>query len=392
MAKQTKRLDALTVKALSTPGRYSDGDNLYLAIGKNGSKRWAFIYMLDGRQREGGLGSAATVTLAHARAKAHEWRSMISKGINPIDAKRAAGGARIAPAAVKTFGDAVEALIAAKGAAWRSHKYRKQWQSTLISHAPSLLDLPVADVDAAHIISALGRVWSRAPETASRLRGRIESVLSFAAANRWRAGDNPAIWRGHLEHVFPPRSARPHHRAMAYAAVPKFVASLVSKDSLPALALQFVILTATRTSEALHAEWTEIDVEARVWTIPPSRMKAGKEHRIPLSDRAIEILADLAAVRSGPFVFPGQRTGRPLSRPRGVALANAEGVSVHGFRSTFRDWVGEETDFPREVAEAALAHSVGNAVETAYRRGDALEKRRALMQAWADFCTGRSDR
>jgi integrase len=240
-------------------------------------------------------------------------------------------------------------------------------------------------------ISVLQPVWAKTPETASRLRGRIEAVLDYAKAHGWRSGENPAAWRGHLALILPKRGklSRGHHAAMPYAEVPAFVGKLRAKETMPSLALQFLILTAARSGEVLGARWDEIDLEAKVWTVPAARMKAGVAHRVPLSEAARQVVASLAAIRTGDLVFAGQRRGGQLSNG-GVALLVPIGATIHGFRSAFRDWCGNETSYPREIAEGALAHAAGDATEQAYRRGDALEKRRALMEAWAQFCDPKS--
>jgi integrase len=283
------------------------------------------------------------------------------------------------------------ALLAAKAPEWRNAKHRAQWAMTLRTYAAPLWPVPVAEVDTAAVLSALQPVWQAKPETASRLRGRIEAVLDFAKAHGQREGENPARWRGHLDKLLPKRGklTRGHHAAMAYREIPAFMARLRERDAIAALALEFTILTAARTGEALGAQWREVDFEAKVWTVPAPRMKAGREHRVLLSGQAMEILKKLAGAKTGEFIFPGQRLERPLSS---MALAmvlrrlKMEGVTTHGFRSAFRDWCGEETSFPREIAEAALAHVTKDKTEAAYRRGDALQKRRALMEAWASYC------
>jgi integrase len=386
MARQPKRLTARTVATLRKPGRHADGGNLYLTISKTGagvSRRWTFLYSLAGKQREAGFGSAAVVTLAEAREKAAGYRSMLAKGIDPLDAKKAD---QEAAAARKTFGQCADELIISKRREWRSEIHAGQWRTTIDDYCGPILDKPVDAIDTQAVLGVLQSVWGRIPETASRLRGRIEAVLDYAKAHDWRSGENPAAWRGHLALILPKRGnlTRGHHAAMDYRDVPEFVAKLHEHETIPATALEFLILTAARSGEVLGATWDEIDIDARVWVIPASRMKAGREHRVPLSARAMAILDRMASIRTGDLVFPGQRRRRPLS---GAAMgALVTGATVHGFRSSFRDWAGEETSFPREIAEQALAHATGGAVEQAYRRGDALEKRRGLMEAWANYC------
>jgi len=339
-----------------------------------------------------GLGGVANVTLAQARDKADDARKLVAAGVNPIEARRDASKAKIAK---PTFEKVAEELIAAKSSSWRNAKHRDQWKQTLGQYAAPLRDMPVDEIDTAAVLAVLKPLWARAPETASRLRGRIEAVLSAAKAHGLRSGENPAAWRGHLENLLPRRQklSRAHLPAMPYDAIPELISRLREGDrSIPSFALEFVILTAARSGEVLGARWSEIDLEARVWTIPAGRMKAGREHRVPLSARVMALLAGLAEVRHSDLVFPGQRRGKPYND--GALLhtlkqLGTDGATVHGFRSSFRDWTGEETSIPREIAEQALAHVTGSAVEQAYRRGDALEKRRALMDAWAAFCEPR---
>jgi integrase len=386
MARQLKRLTARTVATMKKPGRHADGGNLYLTISKTGagvSPRWTFLYSLAGKQREAGFGPAAAVTLAEAREKAAGYRSMLAKGIDPLDAKKAD---QEAAAARKTFGQCADELIKSKRREWRSEIHAAQWRTTINDYCGPILDKPVDTIDTAAVLSILQPVWNRIPETASRLRGRIEAVLDYGKANGLRSGENPAAWRGHLALILPKRQklSRGHHQAMPYPDIPEFLGKLRDTESIHALALEFLVLTAARSGEVLSATWDEIDLDAQVWVIPASRMKAGREHRVPLSARAMAILDRMASIRTGDLVFPGQRRRRPLS---GAAMgALVTGATVHGFRSSFRDWAGEETSFPREIAEQALAHAAGDATERAYRRGDALEKRRGLMEAWANYC------
>jgi integrase len=269
---------------------------------------------------------------------------------------------------------------------WRSEIHAVQWRTTIDDYCGPILDLPVDAIDTQAVLGVLQPVWGRIPETASRLRGRIEAVLNYAKASGLRSGENPAAWRGHLALILPKRQKlfRGHHAAMPYGDLPEFIAKLRDTESIHALALEFLVLTAARSGEVLGAAWDEIDLDAQVWIIPASRMKAGREHRVPLSARALAILERMAEIRTGKLVFPGQRRGRPLSKSALSRLI--PGATIHGFRSSFRDWAGEETSFPREIAEQALAHAAGDATERAYRRGDALEKRRGLMDAWASFC------
>jgi integrase len=338
------------------------------------------------------------VTLADARDQASAARKLSKAGVSPVAEKRAA---KKAAAPKPTFGEIANALIKSKESEWRSAIHRAQWRQTLETYAKPLWSMPVDKIDTAAVLNVLNRhvsepgmkpLWQRAPETASRLRGRIEMVLNAAKAQGLRSGENPAAWKGHLDHILPKRTAlsRGRHAAMPYPDVPAFVARLRETATIGAFAVEFTILTAARSGEVLGARWDEIDLVAKIWTIPAERMKAAKEHRVPLSDRALEILEKLSEARTCDLVFEGRLAGRQLGMN---ALSNVlrrleiNDATVHGFRSAFRDWCGEETHFPREVAEAALAHVTGDETERAYRRGDSLEKRRALMTAWANYLT-----
>jgi integrase len=380
----------LTARAAATskPGRHGDGAGLYLVVSATGARKWVYRFTFGGKVTEMGLGSADGASLAQARVKAGLARQSVAAGRNPIEARREA--MRI-EAGKPTFGAVADALIAAKESEWRNEKHRAQWRMTLETYAAPLRSRPVDEIDTGAVLAVLTPLWQTKPETASRLRGRIEAVLDAAKAQGHRSGENPAAWRGHLSHLLPKRGklTRGHHAAMAYDGVPAFVARLREREALAAMALEFTILTAARSGEALGALWCEIDLAAKVWTVPAERMKAAREHRIPLSDRAFAILERLAKAKTVDFVFPSSRAGKPLS---GMAMEmllrrmDQDNVTVHGFRSAFRDWAGNETSFPREIAEAALAHVIGDKAEQAYRRGDALEKRRALMAAWANHC------
>lgn len=386
------RLRDTQVKAAKEPGRISDGDGLYLLVSKTGGKSWVFMWKRSGKRREMGLGSAdrgtAPVTLAQARVKAEEIRTILSNGLDPFvefsDRK----------AAVKqlTFGEVADGYIEVMRPSWLNAKHADQWVMTLTEYAKPIRSTAIADIDTEAILKVLQPIWHKKAETARRLRGRIETVLDHARAKGLREGENPARWRGHLDHILPAsqKLARGHHAAMAYRDVPAFMASLSGQEGFGARALEFTILTAARTSESLGARWEEIDLENRVWTVPAVRMKSKREHRVPLSDAAVAFLKRLAALRMSDVIFPGQSPRKPLSNMAMVSVLKrmkVEGATVHGFRSTFRDWAGEETSFPREIAEAALAHIVGDDVERAYRRGDALERRRELMEAWAKYLT-----
>jgi integrase len=389
MARRIHRLSAVKVAKETKPGLYADGGGLYLRIthGSKAGRRWVFIYRRpsDGKRCEIGLGGVIAVPLAMARRKAAEARAHVADGKDPLTLRDAARR-------IPTFGELADRHIAAMEGSWRNAKHRAQWRMTLREYAKPLRDMPVDAITTAHVLAVLKPIWEKVPETASRVRGRIETVLDAAKAQGFRDGQNPAAWRGHLKLLLPARQklARGHHAAMAIEDVPAFMARLRARPSVAARCLEFAILTAARTGEALGARWDEIDLASRVWTIPAARMKAARAHRVPLSDRAVVILREMELVREGPLVFPGQRRGEPLSQ---MALTmvlrrmRVEGATVHGFRSCFRDWCGNRTSYPRELAEQALAHVIGDKAEQAYRRGDALERRRPMMAAWAAFCS-----
>jgi integrase len=388
MGKAVKKLSARAVATVAEPGRHSDGEGLYLNVTPSGARSWLFMWKKDGRRREMGLGSAGSVSLARARELASECRAQVAAGLDPIQVRDAASKTK---SGTPTFGAIANALIASKEVEWRNPKHRAQWRMTLEKYAVPLRSRPVDDIDTAAVLAVLTPLWREKPETASRLRGRIEAVLDAAKAQGLRSGENPAAWRGHLSHLLPKRGklTRGHHAAMPYVDIPAFIERLSAREATSAMALEFCILTAARSGEVLGARWLEINFGTKVWTVPAERMKAAREHRIPLSDRALGILEKLSEARVGDLIFPGQRAGRPLSVTAMEMLLrrmDQDDVTVHGFRSAFRDWAGNETDFPREVAEAALAHVIGDKAEQAYRRGDALEKRRELMSAWAIYC------
>jgi integrase len=345
------------------------------------------MYRWLGKRREMGLGSVNAVSLSRAREKAAEARGQIADGINPLEAKRR-------DASVPTFGSYALEVIQSLSSQWRNAKHRDQWQRSLETYAAPLWNMPVNRIETADVLRALKPIWTDKAETASRVRGRIEKILDAAAARGYRTGENPARWRGHLENLLAKRQKlqRGHHPAMPYSQVPTFMGELAERGGVAARALEFVILTGVRSGEARNAVWSEIDFEALVWTIPAARMKAAKEHRVPLTAAAVAVLEAVQPLTGGApnaLVFPGTKGG-PLSDMSLAAVLRRmgyprEAVSVHGFRSTFRDWVAETTEFPSELAEAALAHIVGDAVERAYRRGDALERRRHLMEAWCAY-------
>lgn len=410
MAKSGKRvLGKLSARAVATAkaGRHSDGGGLYIDVSADGRRRWVFFFnhglTASGKVKrvELGLGSARDVSLAEARERAEAARRQVRDGINPLEVRRATDGA----ANPVTFGQAADAFLEAFSSGWRNEKHRDQWSMTLATYAEPLRARRVDEIGTEEVLSVLQPIWKAKAETASRLRGRIERVLDFAKVKGWRSGENPARWRGHLDKLLAKRERlqRGHHAAMPFENVPAFMVQLREAGGVSALALEFTILTAARSGEVLNAEWSEFDLERAVWTVPARRMKAGREHRVPLAARALRILETVRPLSAGRFVFLGQGRGRPSAAP-GKASADRplsvmamtmvlrrmkrEDVTVHGFRSAFRDWAAECTPFANEVCEAALAHVIGNKAEAAYRRGDLFEKRRLLMEAWASYCEG----
>jgi integrase len=373
---------------------YADGGNLYLRIASGGTKGWIFRYALAGKARDMGLGAFPTVPLAEAREKAERLRRLVAAGVDPIEARNKEREATLLETArAMTFEQCAKAFIASHEAGWKNDKHRAQWRSTLTTYCnPVFGALPVHAVDTGLVMKALGPIWAAKPETAARVRGRIEAVLNWAKVRGYRDGENPAQWRGHLDHLLPAKSKVrkvQHHAALPYRDVGALMQELREQTSMTARALEFLILTATRTSETLGARWDEINFEQRMWTIPAKRMKGEREHRVPLSARAIAALKEMAEIRQSDLIFPGAKQGCALSQMALAMLLRRRGradITVHGFRSSFRDWAAECTSFPHEAAEMALAHAVGDKVEAAYRRGDLLEKCRKLMEAWAAYC------
>lgn len=390
MARQVNRLTARTVQTINEIGRHPDGNGLYLNISANGGRRWVFLYRIKGRLSkngkkklfEMGLGSASSVSLKEAREAAAAARRQLRDGLDPLQQR--------GKSSTKTFSECAAEYIALQESGWRNPKHTEQWKNTLATYAdPKIGKLPVDAITVDHVLDILKPIWKTKTETASRVRGRIESILDWAAAHKYRSSENPARWRGHLDKVLPAvrKVAKvEHHPALPYADIQAFMTDLRSRDGAAAKALEFTILTAARTGETIGAKWDEIDFKEKVWTVPAERMKAGVEHQVPLSDRAIEILTDLN--QETDYVFPGQEIDKPLSNMAMLALLkrmNRSDLTVHGFRSTFRDWAAETTEYPNELVEMALAHTIKNKAEAAYRRGNLLERRRALMQSWADF-------
>ena len=383
-------LTARNVETAKEPGRYSDGNGLYLVVRAGGSRQWVFLYRQAGKLREMGLGSPAKgVTLAMARDLRDDARAIMARGADPLEARRQA---EQSAAGIPTFGAYALALVDRIEEGFSNPKHRQQWRNTLETYCEPVWQFPIDRVDTAGVLACLMPIWQAKPETASRVRGRIERVLNSAKAEGLRAGENPAAWRGHLDATLPKPSklTRGHHAALPYTDMPAFMADLRARPAVAALALELAILTATRTSEVLNAKWTEFDLDAGLWTIPPERMKARREHRVALSKRALAIVKELSTAKTSDFVFPGQKPKKPLSNMAMLMLLERMGkrgaLTAHGFRSSFSDWASEVSPFSSELRETALAHTIGNKAEAAYRRGDALEKRRAMMEAWAQWC------
>jgi len=394
LPRRVSRLSVPSVRAANKPGAYADGAGLYLRVSKWGTKSWGFRFSLDGKPRWMGLGSVNNVSLARARDKAHHCRTLLSEGIDPIDHRRAEKSRRRLEAArTTTFRELAEDYIARNKSGWSNEKHAAQWSSTLETYAhPVLGKLAVGEIETALVMRVLEPIWTSKPETAMRVRQRIEAILDAARVMGYREGENPARWRGHLDKLLPRREKVrrvKHHAAMPYPALPEFMQRLKGESSISASALRFLILTAARTTEVLLATWDEMDLEAGVWVIPADRMKARKEHRVPLSADAQDIIRAMRDLGRNGYVFLGSRKGAPLSNMtmlQFVRRMEPGSVTVHGFRSSFRDWAAERSSYPAEVAKMALAHAVGDKVEAAYRRGDLFEKRKRMMDDWARFC------
>jgi integrase len=389
-----QRLTVKFLDRLSEPGRYGDGGGLYAQLTTSGGRSWVFRYKLRGRDRENwmGLGALADFSLADARERARVARQLVKDGIDPIAARKEEADARaLAEAKRITFEVAARDYFLGHEQKWSNADHRRQFLASLVRFAfPVIGRLPVAMIDTGLVLKCVEPIWIEKSVTASRVRNRIEAVLDWATARGYRTGPNPAAWKGHLETILPkPGKIKKvaHHAAMPYVAVPAFVEVLAAREDVPSRALEFLILTAARTGEVASAKWSEFDLDKRIWTVPPERMKGRKEHRVPLSDPAIAILRKLP--REGDFVFIGSIKNRSMNKLSMLKVIWALGsdVTVHGFRSSFRDWAAERTSFPRDICEEALAHSVGTATERSYRRSDVLEKRRQLMDQWAAFCT-----
>ena len=398
MAKAIDKLTDRTVKAIKKPGYHGDGNGLYLCVKPSGAKSWILRYMVAGKAREMGLGPYPAFGLADARERRNAERQRIADGVDPIEARDEREQAKkVAQAKKSTFSDCVDRFLAAKSVEWTNTKHRAQWRSTLDNYAaPHFGALPVQAVDTDIVLKALTPIWTTKTETASRVRGRIEAVLDWATASKLRSGENPARWRGNLDKLLPKpgKIAKvEHHPALPYRDVYAFLQLLANSDATAARALETVIYTGLRTAEVIGAKWDEIDFDAGVWTVPAARMKMKKQHRVPLSAPAVRVLRTCYALRVNDYVFPSPNSTagrpRPLSNMAMLTLLKRmkrTDITPHGFRSTFRDWAAEQTNFPRELCEMALAHTVGSDTEQAYQRGDLLEKRARLMSAWATYC------
>lgn len=387
------KLTALKVKN-AKPGKYGDGDGLWLYVDKTGAKRWVLRYMRNRRAREIGLGSEAVVSLTDARKKAFSAKLQISKGEDPLEIRKQEEARKQAEAAkAMIFRQAAAECIADRQPGWRNEKHAAQWMSTLEHYAfPVIGNTPVDEVDTDSVLKVLRPIWSTKTETANRVRGRIETILDWARVHGYRQQDNPARWRGHLSAILPPRSkvqSVKHHAALPHREIAGFILTVQATGGIVPRLTEFTILTCVRTGEALGARWEEIDEETATWTIPAERMKAKKPHRVPLSGRALEILAEMKTLRLSDYVFPGAKPNKPLSNMAMLKLLSRmdrADITMHGFRSAFRDWTVECTNHPSEVAEMALAHTVGSKVERAYLRSDMFDRRRQLMADWAAYC------
>ncbi|MBS4038917.1 MAG: integrase arm-type DNA-binding domain-containing protein [Hydrogenophaga sp.] len=393
MARVAKELGALQVQRLTAPGLHAVGgvSGLYLKVAPTGARTWVLRATVGDKRRDMGLGGFPSVTLAGAREKAREARLLIEKGTDPILAKQQARSTLIAEQAKhKTFDEAFTAFMDAKGDEWRNAKHRQQWSNTLAAYAsPVMGNVLVSDVTQAHVEQVLRPIWRDKTETATRVRQRIEKVLDFARASGWRTGDNPATWKGRLSELFPKPSKIKtvvHQRALAPREMHDFMIALRKASGTAARALEFAILTAARSGEVRGATWEEIDLEGGFWTVPGERMKAGRPHRVPLSADALKLLKALARIKDNNLLFPAPRGGLLSDMTLTAVLRRMEVDAVpHGMRASFKTWAGDHTEFPRELVEVALSHTVGDAVEQAYARSDMVERRRVLMNAWAKF-------
>jgi integrase len=397
MARRMLRLTTKEVQNKKKPGYYCDGAGLYLQISDWGTKSWIFRYGFNGKDRHMGLGPLHIVSLAEARMLATECRKLLLRKIDPIvarDAEHARQALEVARS--MTFSECATAYIKAHRSSWKNAKHADQWTNTIHTYCkPMMGNIPVQAIDTTLVMAVLEPIWTEKAETASRLRGRMESILDWATVSGYRQGDNPARWRGHLDHLLPSLKKKlriKHHAALPFEQMGEFMTILRAQEGLAAKALEFLILTAARTGETIGARWDEMDLEAEVWTIPASRMKASVEHRVPLSQRAMQIIRTVEKIRQSDYVFPGQKEGKSLTNMAMLELLKRMGktdLTVHGFRSSFRDWASEKTGFSRDVCEMALAHTIPNQAEAAYRRGDLIEKRRSLMEEWSEYCVNK---
>ncbi|MGR9053736.1 MAG: tyrosine-type recombinase/integrase [Gammaproteobacteria bacterium] len=393
MGWSSNKLSVRKVMALNQPGWYGDGGGLWLKVTEAGTKSWVFRYQRFKKAQVVGLGSAVDVSLSEAREKAQECRKTLRGGSDPLRVKREqAIAVRRENQDLMTFEQCAVRYVASHRAGWKNPKHIQQWENTLRDYAyPIIGKFPVRDIDTALVMRVLEPIWLEKNETATRLRGRLENILSWAAVQGYRSTDNPAQWKGHLCNLLakPSKVQKPvHHKALPYADMHDFILALRSHDDLSARALEFLILTAARTNEVIGAQWHEIDFDARLWIVPAVRMKAEREHRVPLSSRAFEIVKALAQLKISDFVFPGRAKAGGLSTATMDQLLQSKmgyDCTVHGFRSTFRDWAAERTHYPHDLCEMALAHTIKNKAEAAYRRGDMIEKRRKLAEDWLKY-------
>ena len=394
MSRPIHKLSARRVSTETKPGLYSDGGGLYLQVSKSGAKSWIYRFMMNRKVRDMGLGSLRDFTLAEVRDKARECRQLVHEGIDPIEQRKSVRSARMAESRKsQSFEDCAKDYLKAHSSAWKNPKHRQQWENTLSTYAyPVIGKLSVKDIDTHLVKKVLDPIWTTKTETATRVRGRIERILDWATVQELRHGDNPARWKGHLDHLLPaPGKLKrvQHHKALPYQDMHDLTQELTSAEGISALGLRFLILTAARSGEVRLATWEEIDLINKTWTIPAERMKAGKEHVVPLCSQAVDILETMGRFREGDLVFSGNKKDRPLSDMAFTQLLRRMGrtdITAHGFRSSFRDWAGETTAFPREVIEAALAHQLKDKTEAAYFRSNLLDKRRKLMNAWERHC------
>jgi integrase len=394
LAQSIKCLSARRVETVNKRGFHADGGGLYLQVSKFDTKSWVFRFTFKKRSREMGLGPLHTVSLADARDEALKCRKLVREGIDPIEQRKHLRGEAQADALkVMLFRECAKQFISSHSAGWKSEKHASQWISSMEIYVyPVFGDLPVQTIDTGLVMRVIEPIWTTKTETAGRVRGRIENILDWARVRKYREGENPARWRGHLETLLPARSKVKkvkHHAAISYEEIGGFIKALRNQEGISARGLEFLILTAGRTGEIIKATWDEVELDKAMWVIAADRMKAEKEHRVPLSSAALKVLSGLKETAQSDFIFPGMRLNTSLSNMAFLQLLKRMGrndLTAHGFRSSFRDWAAERTVYPNEMAEMALAHSVGTKVEAAYRRGDMLDRRRDMMTAWADYC------